>query len=70
MRYPGEIAELDQVELAVTYLSLRHMELALIGAGVRGGILHTSDLKIINYKKVIQSPDAKEWHKETRRDKA
>jgi hypothetical protein len=45
------------------------MELALIGAGVGGGIQHTSEFKILNYKKAMQSPDAEEWHKEIRNEK-
>jgi hypothetical protein len=46
------------------------MELALIGAGVGGGIKHTSELKVLNYKKAMQSPDADEWRKEVRNEKA
>jgi hypothetical protein len=42
LRYLGEMVELDKVELAYMYMSLRSMELALIGAGVGGGIKHTS----------------------------
>ena len=64
LRYLGEMAELDHVELANTYMALRSMEMALIGAGVGGGISHTSQLKVLNYKKAMQSPDADEWHKE------
>ena len=63
LRYLGEMAELDKVELANMYMSLRSMELALIGAGVGGGIKHTSELKVLNYKKAMQSPDADEWRK-------
>ena len=53
LRYLGEMAELDNVELANTYMSLRSMELALIGASVGGGIKHTSELKVLNYKKAM-----------------
>ena len=60
----GEMAELDNLELANMYMSLRSMELALIGAGVGGGINHTSELKVLNYKKAMQSPDADKWRKE------
>lgn len=38
-------------------LRLRHMEHALVGAGVGGGIKHTSKLEVLNYKNVMQSPD-------------
>ena len=58
--YLGEMAELDQVELANMYMSLQCIELALIGAGVGGGIKHTSELKVLNYKKAMQSPDVEE----------
>jgi len=40
----GEMVELD-VELVNMYMSLQSMELVLIGAGVGGGIKHTSELK-------------------------
>jgi len=70
LHYLGEVTELDKVELANMYLSLRSMELALIGAGVGGGIKHTSELKVLNYKKAMWSPDDEEWHKETQNEKA
>jgi hypothetical protein len=68
--YLEEMAELDKVELENMYMSLRSMELALIGAGVGGSIEHTSELKVLNYKKAMQSPDAEEWRKEIRNQKA
>ena len=34
------------------------MELVLIGAGVNGGIKHTSELKVMNYKRAMHGPDA------------
>jgi len=55
------MVELDKVELANMYMSLRSMELALIGAGVGGGVKHTSELKVLNYKMAMRSPDADEW---------
>ena len=70
LRYLGEMAELDKVELANMYMSLQSMELALIGAGVGGGIKHTSELKVLNYKKAMRSPDADKWRKEIRNEKA
>jgi hypothetical protein len=70
LRYLGEIAEVDKVELANMYLSLQSMELALIGASESGGIKHTIELKVPNYKKAMQSPDAEEWHREIRNEKA
>ena len=44
LRYLGEMAELDQVELMAVYMSIRHMEFSLVGAGVGGGIKHTKEL--------------------------
>jgi len=44
------------------------VEMALIGAGV-GGIKHTSQLKVLNYKKAMRSPDAEEWRKEIMKEK-
>jgi hypothetical protein len=45
------------------YMSLQSMELVRIGAGVGGGIKHTSELKVLNDKKAMQRPDAEEWRK-------
>jgi hypothetical protein len=70
LSYLGEMAELDKVEVANIYMSLQSMELALIGAGVGGGIKHTSELKVLNYKKAMRSPDADKWRKEIRNEKA
>lgn len=61
--------ELDNAELAGVYMSIQYMELALIGAGIGGGINHTSELKVFTYKKAIQSPDAAEWLKEIHNEK-
>jgi hypothetical protein len=60
LRYLGEMAELDQVELTAEYLSIRCMAFAFVGDGVGGGIKHTKELKVLNFKKAMQSPDADE----------
>ena len=70
LRYLGEMAELDHYELANTHMALRSMEVALIRACVGGGISHTSQLKVLNYKKAMRSPDADEWRKEIQNEKA
>jgi hypothetical protein len=70
LRYLGEMAELDHVEVANTYMALQSMVMALIGAGVGGGISHTSQLKVLNYKKAMRSPDVDEWRKEIKNEKA
>ena len=51
-------------------MALQRMEVALIGAGVGGSISHTSQLKVLNYKKATRSPDAEEWRKEIKNKKA
>ncbi len=48
---------------------MRHMELSLVGAGVGGGIKHTIELQVLNFKKAMHSPDANEWHKEINKEK-
>jgi hypothetical protein len=61
---------LRKVELANIYLSLRSMELALIGASGGGGMKHTSKLKVLNNKMAMQNPDDEEWRKEIQNKKA
>jgi hypothetical protein len=69
LRYLGEMAELDHGEIANMYMALQSMEVALIGAGIGGGISHTSQLKVMNYKKAVRSPDTNEWRKEIKNEK-
>jgi len=63
------MAELDHAKVAAMYLSLRCMELALIGAGVAGRIEHTCELKVRNNKKAMQSPGIEEWCTESKNKK-
>lgn len=63
-RYLGEMAELDHTELADTYMAFPSMELALIHADMGSGIKCTTELRVLNYKKVMQSPNTEEWLKE------
>ena len=46
------------------------MELTSIGSGVGGSIKHTSELKVLNYRKAMQSPETDEWLKEIENKKA
>ena len=69
LRYPGIMADLDQLELTVIYMSIRHMEFSLVEAGVGGGIKHTKELRVLNFKKAMKTPDANEWCKEIRKEK-
>ncbi len=56
-----QMAELNQVKLTKVYLLILCMESALVGAGVGGGIKHTKELKVLNFKKDLQSINADEW---------
>ena len=47
------MAELDQVKLTAVCLSIMCVEFGLVGAGVGGGIKHTKELKVLNYKKTM-----------------
>lgn len=58
LQYLGEMAELDNEEIAATYPSLCKMEVVLLGAGVVGGVKNVNKLKVLKYKKAIQIPDA------------
>ena len=58
-----QMAELNQVKLTTAYLFIWCMELALVGAGVGGGIKHTKELKVLNFKIALQSLNADEWCK-------
>jgi hypothetical protein len=45
------------------------MNFALVRGRVRGGIKHTNQLKVLNYKTAIQSPNKGDWHKEIKKEK-
>jgi hypothetical protein len=64
------MAELYHGKVVNMYMALQSMEVALIRAGVGIGISHMSQLKVLNYKKAMRSPDAEEWHKEIKNKKA
>ena len=69
LRYLGEMAELDHVKITAVYLLIRCMKFAWVRAGVGGEIKNTKDLKVLNFKKSMQSPNANEWHKEIWKEK-
>lgn len=52
--YLGEMAEVDQIELAATFLLLRCIELVIVRSGEGGRIKCTIDLKVL-----VQRKDAK-----------
>ena len=59
IRYLGKMVELDNHELIVI-----GTEFSLVGAGVGGGFSNTNELKVINYKEAMQSPDKAAWEEE------
>ena len=65
----GEMAELDHMELTVVYMSIRCMEFLFVGAGVGSGIKHATELQVLNFKKLMHSPDAHEWCNEINKEK-
>ena len=51
------------------YLPLRQADLALMGAKIGGGIKNTNELKVLSFKKAMQSPDEDTWLKEIKNEK-
>jgi hypothetical protein len=49
LQYLGEMTELDQMELALAYMSLQQMEWVLVGTRVGRGIKNTHELKELYY---------------------
>jgi hypothetical protein len=66
-------AWLSEVEIDLTpaeekfYEGMRSVneihELGLIGAGIGGGFVHTSELKVMKYKEAMAGPDKEQWEK-------
>ena len=63
------MAELGQLELMAVYMSIRHMECSLVGAGVGGGIKHMKEQQVLNFKNAMRSPDTHEWCNEINKEK-
>ena len=57
LRYLGSMAELDNYEVSVTQVTPQEIEMALVGAGVGGGFKNVSELKVLNFKQAMKSPD-------------
>ena len=62
LRYLGQLAELDQSEIAA-------VEFSCVGAGVGGGFTDSSKLKVMNYHQAMKSKDKKEWELEIENEK-
>jgi hypothetical protein len=45
------------VELDINEVQTEGMYLALVGAGIGGGLANTNELKVMNYLGAMQSPD-------------
>ena len=58
LRYLSSMAELDNVEVFNLQLMVENIELYLVGAGIGGGFSNTSELKVMNYKQAMKSPNA------------
>ena len=59
IRYLEAMAELDNNEM-----KLQDKELALVGAGIGGGFANTTELKVMNYREAMRSPDKAAWEEE------
>ena len=69
MKYLVLMAELDNNEIATAAVVKENVEISQVGAGVGGGFDTTSKLKVMNYHKAMQSPDADEWKVEVKNEK-
>ena len=59
IRYLDAMVELDNNEVIA-----EGRELALVGAGIGGGFVNTNELKVVNYREAMQSPDKDAWEEE------
>jgi len=57
------MTELDNNEIRA-----ENMELALVGAGIGGGFANTNELKVMNYREAMQSPDRAAWEEEIKNE--
>ncbi len=69
MNYLGHMAELDIAEIATAVVAEENIEISLVGVGVGGGFNKTSELKVMNYREAMQSPNAADWKVEVKNEK-
>ena len=69
LRYLGGMAEIDHSELASASITAECLELSVVGAGLGGGFANTSELKVMNYKEAMRSPDREQWTEEVGNEK-
>lgn len=55
------------IELNLSSLEV-NWESALVGAGVGGGFSHTDELKVMNYRQAMNSPDREAWKEEVKNE--
>ena len=63
LHYFGALAELDNEEISA-------FELILVGAGLGGGFVNTTKLKVMNYKEVMKGINKNDWIKEVANEKS
>ncbi len=69
MKYLRLMSELDNNEIAAEAVIKENVEASQVGAGVGGRFDNTSKLKVMNYCKEMQSPDADECKVEVKNEK-
>ena len=69
LRYLGSMCEADNYELCTTSITSDNVELAQVGAGLGGGFENTQELKVMNYKEAMRSPDKEHWIEEVGNEK-
>ena len=69
LRYLGNMCESDNCELVATSITSDNLELSQVRAGLGGGFENTSELKVMNYKEAMRSPDKEHWIEEVGNEK-
>ncbi len=71
MNYLGHMAELDNVEVTTGAVAKENIETSFVGAGVGGGFDKISELKVMNYREAMGSPQpqAAQWKVEVKNEK-
>ena len=69
LKYVAGMAEIDQTELSTAYVVAEGLELSAVGAGLGGGFLNTAELKVMNYKEAMRSPEKEQWIEEISNEK-
>ena len=69
LRYLGNMCEAYNCELVATSITSDNLELSQVGAGLGGGFVNTSELKAMNYKEAMRSPDKEHWIEEVGNEK-